>query len=98
MRVTCRLDGVTLTLSAPEVGVADERRGLSEAADGTRFAGWAASYRALLGRENKQAELLALGRALYKWLDAGTPWLERVVGVAQPPLVVEFQAMAPQDP
>ena len=95
MAVRFRLENKRLVLVAREAGI-DESRVLQDE-DAGRFADWAATYRALVDHDNKQAELLDLGRQIYAWLDGGERWLETLLAAGQPPLIVEFQAPQPQD-
>lgn len=96
MQATFRVSGSDLHFAADRV-TSGERRGLT-GADRDRFTGWAATYRALVGKDRAQAELLALGREIHAWLDGGDRWLERLLSAAEPPLLVAFQASRNPDP
>lgn len=91
MRAAFRLENDILDFVAPEAGL-DERR-ILDASDAGRFADWQASYRVVREKDDAQAELLALGRAIAGWLDGSEGWLSRLLRNPQPPLIVAFQAL-----
>ena len=76
-------------LSCVGVGL-DERRRL-EAGDVERLEGLAKDYRTLSGQQDKQAQLLHLGRELYAWLDGSEHWLQRLRAELVPPWVLEVR-------
>ena len=78
-------------------GEAPERRPIG--ADGEALLrGWAETYRRALIRPDPWADIIELGRQMYRWLDDGSAWLGRARerGVT-PPWVVNFIVpVAPQ--
>jgi tetratricopeptide (TPR) repeat protein len=91
MRVVCRLHGNRLTLDGGSGGPREEP--VLGDADRKRFEDWAATYRALVRRENREADLLELGKSIGDWLNGFAGWLSRLLDMPpQPPFVVEFQA------
>ena len=95
MHVVLRVGGGWLEVGAAAAGL--EARRAVNADDAARFGDWTTRYRALLGRDAAEVQLLALGREMYAWLDGGERWLERLLAAAEPPVVVEFQAPALPD-
>jgi hypothetical protein len=55
-----------------------------------RFEGWAEEYRRALRKDTNAAELLAIGRVIFSWLDGGAAWLTRLARDARPPLLLEI--------
>jgi hypothetical protein len=87
MAIVLKIQGGWLALSGPGI---QERRPL-ETDDVDRLEGFAASYRKLLGKDNKQPQLLTLGRQLYAWLDGNQRWLQRLREALIPPWVLEVR-------
>jgi tetratricopeptide (TPR) repeat protein len=79
-------DHLTLRCVDPAL---DESRDLDPDAK-ARFEGWADDYRRALRKETNAVELLAIGRALFTWLDSSAAWLTRLRRDAQPPLLLEL--------
>ncbi len=87
MTIVLKTQGEWLELSGSGI---DERRPL-EKDDIERLEGLAAGYRRLLGIDDRQPQLLALGRQTYAWLDGDQQWLQRLRGGLVPPWVMEIR-------
>jgi hypothetical protein len=97
MRVSLHRDRNRLVLSEAESGFREERALRSE--DEQRFAGWAAAYRGIVGKDRNEEALRKLGREIHDWLDGDESWLARLLPKlsGEPPLAFEFRADPPLD-
>ncbi|MBI1358089.1 MAG: CHAT domain-containing protein [Acidobacteria bacterium] len=84
--VTLAHHGLELRCAAAEVR---EDRPVGDA-DLEQLAAWTARYRDLASAVAPAAGLLALGQELFAWLNGADRFLDRILDVATPPLLVEF--------
>ena len=62
------------------------------------LAGWAKRHRELAAKHEARDELLALGEEMWSWLESrGSGFLNRLLEMAQPPVVVDFAVSKPDD-
>lgn len=70
-------------------GVDLQERPITEE-DWERFASWTRTYQRAQ-RQTDAAQLLALGKQIYQWLDDGHNWLSKLKENRKTPFVIEFQ-------